>query len=135
MIQDLKKSLPYIEEKRFLQISILNFLGLGLLTPSIIFVTSCYWAPFHKTRSLNFSEASRPPSKISPRNINLLEGGLESSLTLNVNKTSQILIHGLILKLLKNVGFWYWPNISANDPDPGSGSKGVDPVFLLFLQI
>ena len=26
----------------------------------------------------------------------------------------------------------YWPNISANDP--GSGSKGVDPVFLLFLQ-
>ena len=28
----------------------------------------------------------------------------------------------------------YWPNISANDPDPGSGSKGIDPVFLLFLQ-
>ena len=27
-----------------------------------------------------------------------------------------------------------WPNISANDPDPGLGSKGVDPVFLLFLQ-
>ena len=27
-----------------------------------------------------------------------------------------------------------WPNISANDPDPGSGSKGIDPVFLLFLH-
>ena len=28
----------------------------------------------------------------------------------------------------------YGPNISANDPDPGSGSKGIDPVFLLYLQ-
>ena len=28
----------------------------------------------------------------------------------------------------------YWPNISTNDPDPGSGSKGVDPVFLLFFK-
>ena len=28
----------------------------------------------------------------------------------------------------------YWPNISSNDPGPGPGSKGIDPVFLLFLQ-
>ena len=30
---------------------------------------------------------------------------------------------------------WHWPNISTNNPDPGSGSKRVDPVFLLFLLI
>ena len=28
----------------------------------------------------------------------------------------------------------HWPNISTTDPDPGSGSKGVDPVFLLFFK-
>ena len=28
----------------------------------------------------------------------------------------------------------HWPNISANDPDPGLGSKGIDPVFLLFFK-
>ena len=34
-----------------------------------------------------------------------------------------------------NILRFEWPNISTNDPNPGSGSKGVDPVFLLFLQI
>ena len=29
---------------------------------------------------------------------------------------------------------YQWPNIPANDPDPGSGSKGIDPVFLILLQ-
>ena len=47
-----------------------------------------------------------------------------------VNVLCNILIG--ILQISGIPSHYTMANISANDPDPGSGSKGIDPVFLLF---
>ena len=38
------------------------------------------------------------------------------------------------MKVVKKNNMRYWPNISTNDPDPGSGSKGISTVSSNFFK-